>query len=231
VRRLAALLPLCVCWSLACGPSEREPGSPDHEADDTEAEENATGAASSESAGASEDPLPEGPPPLDDSPSPARSSGSRSFDIASWANQRGIEAKLDAVERCEPAQVGDKPEDSLFCYRVAAARKGYESRIIALYVVRGKTLAKAFELPLSVSLEGEREKPLVELAPQPEEEGKSVVFSEIGTSCDDALSRADADHPDDPAAAKAKKAAITDICRRKGRYRWMGGTLRRVGAP
>ena len=223
-------MPLVVCCSVACGPSEREAGTPDREADDTQADENATEAVSSESVGASDDPLQE-PPPIDDSASPARSTGSGSFDIASWANQRGIEAKLDALERCEPAHVGEKPEDTLWCWRVAAARKGYESRIIALYVVRGKALAKAFELPLTVSLEGEREKPLVELGPQAEEEGKSVVFSETGTSCDDALSRAEADHPDDPAAAKAKKAAITDICRRKGRYRWMAGTLRRVGGP
>jgi hypothetical protein len=231
VRWCVAFVPLIACWSLACGPSERETATPDHEGDDTQAEEHAAGAASGESAGASEDPLPEEPPPLDDSPSPARSSGSHSFDIGSWANQRGIEAKLDAVERCEPAQVGDKPEDTLWCWRAAPARKGYESRIIALYVVRGKMLSKAFELPLAVSLEGEREKPLVELAPQAEEEGKSVVFSETGTSCDDALSRAQADHPDDPAAAKAKQAAITDICRHRGRYRWMAGTLRRVGPP
>jgi len=230
VRRLAAFLPLAVGFSLACGASgEREPATPD-DADENSAEQEQA-STSSESVGASDDPLPEDPPPLDDSTSTPRSSGSRSFDIEAWAKQRGIEAKLDALERCEPAQVGDKPEDTLFCWRAAPARKGYETRIIALYVVRGQTLAKAFELPLAVSLEGEREKPLVELAPHTEEDGKSVVFSESGTSCDDALSRVDADHPDDPTAAKAKKAVINDICRRRGRYRWMAGTLRRVGPP
>jgi hypothetical protein len=231
VRRRVELVWLISFFALACGPSaDRDAEAPAASAVDTDHGEPSSERVGGE-ASAGEDPLLEGPPPLDETGGEARAGRTRSFDIEKWAAERGIEVKLDGVERCEAAQVGDKPDLTLWCWRDGTVRAGFETRLILLYVQRGQTLFKAFELAHAVSIEGEREKALVELSPRLEDDGKTVIFSESGASCDDALARADADHPDEPDARKAKRAAITDICRRRGRYRWMAGTLRRVGPP
>jgi hypothetical protein len=187
-------------------------------------------AADGEHPGEHPDPLARAPATLDETGAePTRAA--RAFDLEAWAVERGIQAKVDA-ERCEPAPIGDKPDHTLWCWREAPAKGGFETRIIMLYVVRGQSVAKAFELPIAVAAsDAPSVQALVELSPRIEDEGKTVVFSEQGPTCDDVLARIEADHPDEPEARRAKRAAVDPICRRRGRYRFAGGTLRRVGPP
>lgn len=153
--------------------------------------------------------------------------------MEAWAGERGVEANL-SVERCEPAQVGDKPDDAIWCFR---REELSDSRVLvfqSLYVARAKKLMKLIELPVTASLLASEassapERSLVQLEPVVGDNGQLVTFSETAAaSCSQALERAKADHPDEPKAEKVLRDVISKVCAARGNYRWGGGTLRRT---
>jgi hypothetical protein len=156
------------------------------------------------------------------------------FDIAVWAADRGIEVQLD-VDRCEPARVGERPDDALWCFVHDDDEHGNTLRKQSLFVLSGKRLNKVFETPVAADLlpqkSGASAEPLVRLAVTTSDDGKIVTITDASPSCDDALARATSEFPDEPQAFTQRRSIIQVVCRARGRYRWLGASLRRVGGP
>jgi hypothetical protein len=160
-----------------------------------------------------------------------------SFDIGAWAADREIVADLN-VDRCEPARIGDKPADTLWCFR-HEERTG--SRIMvfrALYLVRDKRLARVLEIPSAAggySLEGAGSgAPVyaVQLAATVSKDGKTVTIADPEPKTCDKARRANEDaYYTEPIAGKEFRELIEKVCAARGSYRWAGGALRRVSGP
>jgi hypothetical protein len=157
----------------------------------------------------------------------------RSLDIEVWAADHGVQANLN-VERCEPAQVGDKPDDAIWCFRREELKQSHALIFQSLYVARAQKLMKLIELPVTLALLGSEdssapERSLVQLEAVVGDGGKLVTFSETAAaSCSQALERAKAEHPDEPKAEKEQRDLISKVCAARGNYRWAAGTLRRA---
>jgi hypothetical protein len=138
------------------------------------------------------------------------------------------------VERCEPAELGDKPDDAIWCFRREELKTGHVLIFQSLHVARAPKLVKLIELPVTAALLASEdssapERPLVQLEAVIGDAGKLVTFSETAAaSCSQALERAKSDHPDEPKAEKEQRDVVSKVCAARGNYRWAAGSLRRA---
>jgi len=165
------------------------------------------------------DPLPE--------PSPTDSEVEVPFNFRDWCAERELSVELD-VERCRPAGLGDRPEDTLWCYR---REELDEDRVIywqALYVAQGRKLRRLVELPYSTGPQSgtssnATERRYVTLTTSAAEDGSTFELKDDrAPDCAEALRRNRAEHPYEPAQAEPVDAVIERVCAARGRYHWQG---------
>ncbi len=180
----------------------------------------------SEEIGSTEDPADVLSDPLPGS-SPTDAGGDAPFNFRDWCDERELAVELD-VERCRPAGLGDRSEDTLWCYR---REELDEDRVIywqALYVARGRRLDRLVELPYSAGPQSRTspnatEARYVTLTTSAVEDGASFeVKDDRNPDCAEALRRNRAEHPYEPGQAKPVETLIERVCAARGRYHWQG---------
>ena len=172
-------------------------------------------------------------------PAAPASQGSRSrtawsgstVSLESWGAERGIVANVSA-ERCHPAELGDRPEDTLWCLRRDEIDDHRVIYYAALYRAQGGALRKLVEVAYAAAprpLEGQGDKPAyyVRLSAITADDAQSFELrEESGLECAGAQQRADETFHDDPAARKAVAPVIDRVCRAVGRYSASGRRLK-----
>ena len=159
--------------------------------------------------------------------SPMAPDGDGPFSFRDWCDERELSVELD-VERCRPAGLGDRPEDTLWCRR---REELGEDRVLywqVLYVARGKRLDRLVELPYAAgpqSPTGSRtaEQRYVTLTTSVTDDGlKFELKDDRDPDCAEALRRNRAEHPYEPAQAKPVESVIERVCAARGTYHWKG---------
>jgi hypothetical protein len=138
---------------------------------------------------------------------------------------------------CEPANLGAKPADVIWCLHHVETKAGTVSYSRALYVARLKKLVKLVDIPYAVGpMDSDEPKTkdsdryLVKLAFERAADGKHVSVQEApGLDC----AHADQQNEDNKNAApvlyKAYLPAIKQVCAQRGNWEWTGATLVRRG--
>ncbi len=177
------------------------------------------------------------PAPLAPTEAPLPKAPDAGFDFEVWCADHQVDANLD-VDGCEPAHLGDAPDDTLWCLRHEQTKDGRVLYFQGLYLPRAKHLVKSFELLVGVgSLDlpdnptRDIERYLVKLVASPAEDHKSVAFTDSAErGCDKALADNADKYSRDPGAGKLQRDAIQRVCKARGHYAWLrGGALRRTG--
>jgi len=191
--------------------TEGEPGESSPASDETQSTEDPTDVLG--------EPLPD--------PSPTDPEVDLPFNFRDWCDERELSVELD-VERCRPAGLGDRPEDTLWCYR---REELDEDRVIywqALYVAQRRKLKRLVELPYSTGPQSgtgpdASEERYVTLTTSAAEDGSTFELKDDrDPDCAEALRRNRAEHPYEPAQAKPVEAVIERVCAARGRYHWQG---------
>lgn len=200
------------CGSAGTPPATSEPAPP--APDPARAEAPAVTPAS--------EPPSEAPVEIDQAPPPA--SKTTAFDLDDWATEHQIEVDLKA-DGCELAELGEQPKDVIWCnHHVDSTHVSLATR--ALYAIRGKKLVKLIELAVSSTPLGTG-KPSVKLELARTDE-KHVELREVeGADCDHAKKENDDAAITKPEETKERQAATKKVCAARGRYEWLGGTLRK----
>jgi hypothetical protein len=224
---LRALGPVLVtASSIACAVGSQRP--------DARSGDDRAGAAEDSSDALSPSHEPEDPAKLfDRQPPPGGGSdaeSSASFDLGVWCADRQVQASLD-VERCQPALLGERPEDTLFCFRREELGELRVLYLVSLYVARAKRLVRLVELPYAAG-------PLAQEGAQPGQAYyvrlSAVVADDACTfelredprqGCAQAMNQSHDQAGDDSAAAVAQ--LIETVCAARGKY---SATGRRLGS-
>lgn len=171
-------------------------------------------AASSASASEEADlPSLEAPPPK--APAPG-------FDFGIWCVDHKVDANLD-VDGCEPAKLGKKPDDMLWCRRHVSGKSGVVLYYQGLYVPRGKKVVKTWETLVGVgSLDlpaKDIDRYLVKLDVTSGDDHKSVTIADSAErGCDKALAANADKYSRDKQAGRPEREAIQKTCRARGQY-------------
>jgi hypothetical protein len=167
--------------------------------------------------------LPGAPPPTD-----------VGWDFHAWSYARELTVTLTS-DGCEPAKLGDKPDDTVWCAHHAESKEGAVLFSRALYVARNKRLVKLAELPIAAGVvdnseqpKDEKDRQVVRLDLVARSDGKQVEAREApGFDCTKAL-KENADNRD---VARELTGALDErirkVCATRGDWRWTAGTLRR----
>ncbi len=169
-----------------------------------------------------------------DAPPPATSAAG--FDFGVWCTDHKVEANLE-VDGCEPAKLGKKPDDMLWCRRHVTEKSGVVLYYQGLYLPRGKKVEKTWEtvvgvgsLDLPANPAKDIERYLVKLDVTAGDDHKSVTIADsAGRSCDKALAANADKYSRDKQAGKPERDAIEKTCRARGHYSSStSGRLRRT---
>lgn len=207
-----ALFSISGCGSGTAPPALPEP-SPDEPAERANAKPDDAPAASVEA-----------PPDLD-SPPPALT-GKPRFELDYWASEREIEIDLKA-DGCEAAELGDKPDDVIWCGHHAQSTH-VTTFTRALYVARGKRVVKLLEIAIASAPLAESVKYNVKL----DIVRQDATHVEVKEAPDLDCERVKKENEDicitKPDECKERVAAAKKVCASRGRYEWVGGTLRKA---
>jgi hypothetical protein len=159
---------------------------------------------------------------------------STGFDLDTWAEQHQIEISIEA-DGCEPAELGDKPNEVIWCRHRENRAEGAVLYLRALYAARAKKLVKLIEIPYGVgqvALESKRDagdRMLLKLEFNRASDGKSVEVAD-GAELDCAKANQENAEIKDtaPSTHTAFDKVIRKVCAARGHYRWAAGTLRRA---
>jgi hypothetical protein len=152
------------------------------------------------------------------------------FDLGVWCADREVEASLD-VERCQPALLGERPEDTLFCFRREELGELRVLYLVSLYVARGNKLVRLVELPYAagpLAQEGaELEQTYyVRLSTVVADDARTFELREDPRQgCAQALKESHHQVGDDSAAAVVE--LVEKVCAARGNY---SATGRRLGS-
>jgi hypothetical protein len=161
----------------------------------------------------------------------ATESPAPSIDLDAWARERGVVVDLK-VERCEAAGLGDKPGDTLWCYRQEEQPGARLVYLRSLYALAGKRFVRVTELLYATgpfAAEGQATAPkTVELAARVASDGQSVTFEEMpGRTCDDGHAANDKALIDEPLGGPDFAKLVDRVCAVRGRYTWRAGALKK----
>jgi hypothetical protein len=195
----------------ASAPSSNDPATP--------------GAAPSENGGSSEAPpeLPGAPPVTD-----------VGWDFHAWAYSRELKVELTS-DGCEPAKLGEKPEETVWCGQHAESKEGAVLYSRTLYVARNKQLVKLVELTVAAGVvdnpeapKDERDRQVIRLDIVPSGDGKKLEAREApGFDCDKALKGNDENKASAKDLTRALDERIRKVCATRGEWVWTAGTLHR----
>ncbi|MCC6899879.1 MAG: hypothetical protein IT377_12940 [Polyangiaceae bacterium] len=151
------------------------------------------------------------------------------WDFHAWAYARELRLEL-VSDGCEAAQLGDKPDETVWCAHHVEGKEGSVLYSRALYVARNKKLVKLVEIPIAAGVVDNPEKPRdekdrqvirFEITRAPD--GKSVRLEPAkGLHCEDARKGNAEPPPLGPALSKN----IERVCSARGTWKWAAGTLR-----
>ncbi|MFO0564157.1 MAG: hypothetical protein U0263_00770 [Polyangiaceae bacterium] len=174
----------------------------------------------------------EAPPELPGAPPPT----DPGWDFHTWAYSRELEADLTS-DGCEPARLGDKPDDTIWCRHHVDSKEGATLLSRALYVARNKRLVKLVELPVAAGIvenpdqpKDEKDRLLVNLELSTSSDGKKVSARlAAGFDCEKALQENDENRAVAKDLTRALDDRIKKVCASRGEWSWTGGTLRKTG--
>ncbi len=152
-----------------------------------------------------------------------------------WASEHEIEVDLES-DGCEPAELGDAPQDVIWCFHHVDSKEGVVIHTRALYVARGKRLVKLVQIPVATGLselvsegrtQGEQFRVKLEL--RRAADGKSIELREVeGADCERGKKENEETQATTPAVYKVQAQTIGKVCNSRGSWKWSGGTLRKV---
>jgi len=141
------------------------------------------------------------------------------------------------VDGCEPARLGDKPDDTLWCWRHDDASDLVVVYLRTLYVVRAKKLVKLIEVPFAAgpfnlprAARSEDDAYSVKLNVRRADDGKSMTLidNDGPRDCNHALDYFSGREDMTADSAAKFRAAIQKVCAVRSRYTWDAGTLRKA---
>lgn len=227
---MRTLLPVGMCLGcvVACAtPTGREARSSElASSDDSKNAEDAEGLDDD----GSDDPIPLEALASEPRSSPAQAWSSTTVDIGEWCAEREIAANVQA-ERCSPAGLGPRPEDTLWCFR-REEKDDYRVVFFArLHQAEGKALRRLIELPYAAAsrpLEGRESSPdyYVRLLAVTADDGQSFELrDDPELDCATAEERVGNTFHDNPEARQAIRPVVERVCRSRGKYSARGQRL------
>jgi hypothetical protein len=171
-----------------------------------------------------DEPLPlESQPPSTASSRAAPAWSSTTVDIGEWCAERGIAANVQA-ERCTPAELGSRPQDTLWCFR---REEEDDHRVVffaSLHQAHRGALRRLVEVAYAAAarpLEGQGPSGeyYVRLVATVADDGQSFELREDPElDCATAEERVNSLFHDDPAARQAIAPVVDRVCRSRGKY-------------
>jgi len=151
-------------------------------------------------------------------------------DLGQWCAEREIVASLD-VERCLPALIGRRPDDTLWCFRREELDDVRVLYYQALYTVQGKKLVKLVELPYAASPRPSagKDEPgyYVKLGVAIAADQKGFTAADdTSPNCQEALARVRAELSYNPPALRPLEELIGKVCATRGKYTAAGQRAR-----